>query len=72
MWNELTWGSKWEGLISCQSGYLYETIRWRSLNIGKGAQWLSGRVCDLRLRGCVFEYHQHHCVVVLEQDTFLA
>ena len=34
-----------------------------------GAQWLSGRVLDLRPRGCGFEPHRRHCVVVLEQNT---
>ena len=37
----------------------------------KGAQWLSGRVLDLRPRGRGFEPHWHHCVVVLEQDKFI-
>ena len=36
-----------------------------------GAQWLSGRVLDSRPRGCGFESHRRHCVVVLEQDTFI-
>ena len=36
-----------------------------------GAQWLSGRVLDSRPRGCGFEPHLRHCVVVLEQDTFI-
>ena len=36
-----------------------------------GAQCLSGRVLDWRPRGCWFEPHLHHCVVVLEQDTFI-
>ena len=36
-----------------------------------GAQWLSGRVLDLRLRGRGFEPHQCHCIVVLEQHTFI-
>ena len=36
-----------------------------------GAQWLSGRVLDSRPKGCGFEPHQRHCVVVLEQDTFI-
>ena len=35
-----------------------------------GAQWLSGRVFDSRPRGCGFEPHRRHCVVVLEQDTY--
>ena len=37
----------------------------------KRAQWLSGRVLDSRLRGRWFEPHRPHCVVVLEQDTFM-
>ena len=37
----------------------------------EGAQLLSGRVLDLRPRGYRFEPHRHHCVVVLEQDTFI-
>ena len=37
----------------------------------KGAQWLSGRVLDSRPKGRGFEPHGRHCVVVLEQDTFI-
>ena len=33
-----------------------------------GAQWLSGRVLDLRPRGCGFEPHRHHCVVSLSKN----
>ena len=36
-----------------------------------GAQWLSGRVLDSRPKGRWFEPHRRHCVVVLEQDTFI-
>ena len=36
-----------------------------------GAQWLSSRVLDSRPRGRGFEPHRRHCVVVLEQDTFI-
>ena len=38
-----------------------------------GAQWLSGRVLDSRPRGHGFESLSGwcHCVVVLEQDTFI-
>ena len=36
-----------------------------------GAQWLSGRVLDSRPKGRGFEPHRHHCIVVLEQDTFI-
>ena len=37
----------------------------------EGAQWLSGRVLDSRPKGRGFEPHGRHCVVVLEQDTFI-
>ena len=37
----------------------------------QGAQWLSGRVLDSRPRDRGFEPHRRHCVVVLEQDTFI-
>ena len=37
----------------------------------RGGQWLSGRVLDSRLKGLGFKPHGHHCVVVLEQDTFI-
>ena len=46
-------------------------FKYVEMGINKGAQWLSGRVLDLRLRDRGFEPHQHHCVVVLEQDTFI-
>ena len=36
-----------------------------------GVQWLNGRVLDSRPRGRGFEPHWRHCVVVLEQDTFI-
>ena len=37
----------------------------------QGAQWLIGRVFDSRPSGRGFEPHRRHCVVVLEQDTFI-
>ena len=33
-----------------------------------GAQWLSGRVLDSRLRGRGFEPHRRHCVVSLSKN----
>ena len=45
--------------------FLSETTKLR------GAQWLSGRVLDSRPKGRGFEPHRRHCVVVLEQDTFI-
>ena len=36
-----------------------------------GAQWLSGRVLDSRPQGRGYEPQRRHCVVVLEQDTFI-
>ena len=41
------------------------------INKTSGAQWLSGRVLDSRPKGLGFEPHRRHCVVVLEQDTFI-
>ena len=38
-----------------------------SLRILEGAQWLSGRVLDSRLRGRGFEPHRRHCVVSLSK-----
>ena len=46
-------------------------IKYFNLQDCLGAQWLSGRVLDSRQRGHRFEPHWHHCVVVLEQDTFI-
>ena len=45
---------------------LYVQVR-NSLYLFMGAQWLSGRVLDSRPRGCRYEPHRCHCVVVLEQ-----
>ena len=39
--------------------------------ISEGAQWLSGKGLDSRPSGGGFEPHRPHCVVVLEQDTFI-
>ena len=33
-----------------------------------GAQWLSGRVLDSRLKGSGFEPHRRHCVVSLSKN----
>ena len=41
------------------------------LNFLMGAQWLTGRVLDSRPKGQGYESHWCHCVVVLEQDTFI-
>ena len=35
----------------------------------RGAQWLSGRVIDLRPRGCGFEPHRRQCVVSLSKNN---
>ena len=37
----------------------------------EGAQWLSGRVFDSRLRGSGFKPLRRHFIMVLEQDTFI-
>ena len=51
------------GIIVCLFAWSQSTIL--------GAQWLSGRVLDSRPKGHGFEPHRRHCVVVLEQDTFI-
>ena len=51
--------------------YLSKMQNKHSLFKIKGAQCLSGRVLDSRPRGRGFEPHRRHCVVVLEQDTFI-
>ena len=37
----------------------------------EGVQWLSARVLDSRPNGSGFEPHRCHCIVVIEQDTFI-
>ena len=51
----------------CECGEIENT----SHIFSEGAQWLSGRVLDSRPKGSGFEPHRRHCVVVLEQDTFI-
>ena len=36
----------------------------------KGAQWLSGRVLDVRPRGRGFEPHRGHCIVSLSKNIY--
>ena len=48
-------------LVTVNVLWLFPTVLW------EGAQWLSGRVFDLRPRGCGFEPHQRHCVVSLSK-----
>ena len=55
---------------STEDNYIYRLV----MNIADsidGAQWLSGRVLDSRPKDRGFEPRRHHCVVVLEQDTFI-
>ena len=46
-------------------------LHWFANKPNEGVQWLSGRVLDSRPKGRGFEPHRRHCVVVLEQDTFI-
>ena len=43
------------------------TIYLEHMSTVGGAQWLSGRVPDLRLRGRGFKPHWRHCVVSLSK-----
>ena len=51
--------------------YMFESLATDLQAHLQGAQWLSGRVLDSRPKGSGFEPHRRHCVVVLEQDTFI-
>ena len=58
--------------VSCyRLDSLRSTINSKILLPDRGAQWLCGRVLDPRQRGRGFDPHLHHCVVVLEKDTFI-
>ena len=54
--------------------YIYECKRSRYTENGTsgftGAQWLSGRVLDLRPKGRGFEPHRRHCVVSLSKNIY--
>ena len=53
-------------------GFWYtKGIRMLKISYILGAQGLSGRVLDSRPRDRGFEPHRRHCVVVLEQGTFI-
>ena len=51
--------------------FLANKVFWVDALYLNGAQWLSGWVLDSRPKGRGFEPHRRHCVVVLEQDTFI-
>ena len=58
--------------LHCLSKYLFTGTKMRRVNsMPMGAQWLSGRVLNSRPKGRGFEPHRRHCIVVLEQDTFI-
>ena len=57
----------WGEIPACYTGLPYYIY----IYIYKGARWLSGRVLDSRPKGRGFEPHRRHCVVVLEQHTFI-
>ena len=56
-------------VLALNTGHFQFTIF--VINCKGGAQWLSGRVLDWRQRGRGFQPQRRHCVVVLEQDTFI-
>ena len=57
-------------VVLCLSFFKFH-LKLLELESKQGAQWLSGRVLDSRPRVRGFEPHRRHCVVVLEQDTFI-
>ena len=54
--------------ISSSSSVGLEGEFWSEPSYYRGAQWLSGRVLDLRPRGRGFEPHRRHCVVSLSKN----
>ena len=45
----------------------YETTL-TNIKVGQGAQWLRGKVLDVRPRGQGFQPHWHHCIVSLSKN----
>ena len=61
-------------LLISEDSFFCKAVEWHSISYAAaalGAQWLSGRVLDSRPKGRGFEPHRRHCIVVLEQDTFI-
>ena len=50
--------------------YLKELLHFPRLSVPQGAQWLSDRVLDSRLRGHEFELHRRHCFVSLSKNIY--
>ena len=61
--------------VKLSNFYLFHPVRVFEVcsiqSLTQGAQWLSDRVLDSRPKRREFEPHRRHCVVVLEQDTFI-
>ena len=74
---EIVQTKKWDSYVLMRNPFMKFqkpslTISERThTHIHEEAQWLSGRVLDSRPRGRGFEPHRRHCVVVLEQDTYI-
>ena len=51
--------------------FFFETVDFEKSPTDAKKRELSGRVLDSRPKGHGFEPHLRHCVVVLEQDTFI-
>ena len=51
----------------CSGATLFASILNSSVML-EGAQWLSGRVLDLRPKGCGFQPHRRHCFVSLSKN----
>ena len=62
----ISYSMKYEGAI-----WFIQYVLHADTAFAMGTQWLSGRVLDSRSRGRRFDPHRRHCVVVLEQDTFI-
>ena len=68
LYGKICLGSRqWVKACPAESGYILVRKQYRSRSAG-GAQWLSGRVLDSRLRGRGFKPHRRHCVVSLSKN----
>ena len=59
-------------LFIAENSIAYRTLIRSVLQRLEGAQWLSGRVLDWRLRGRGFQPHRGHCVVSLSKNINLS
>ena len=70
-WQERAYGTCKLWVIMANTVLICDNDTYIVSHMCEGAQWLSGTVLDSRLKGRRLEPHRRHCVVVLEQGTFI-